>query len=44
METIRLEVHHRSIFLDQRPFIFITEDAQGVEETTTQGVVARIER
>ena len=45
METIRLEVRHRgSIFLDERPFIFMTEEGGHVEETTTQGVVDRVQR
>ncbi len=44
METIRLEVRHRSVFLDQRPFVFVTEDGGHIEETSTRGVVDMVQR
>ena len=44
MEPIRLEVRQRTLFLDDRPFVFISEDGQQVEKTTTDGVVHRIQR
>lgn len=44
MKSIRLEVRHRSLLLDDRDFVFITEDGTEVEKTTTEGVVAHVER
>jgi len=44
VEPIRLEVRKRSLFLDRRDYIFITEDGIEIEKTTTEGVVARVER
>ena len=44
METLRLTVRNRTIMLDQREFVFITEDGLEVEHTNTDGVVKRITR
>ena len=44
MESLRLEIRRRSVLLDVRDFVFITEDGVQVEKTDTHGVVKRIER
>lgn len=43
MKSIRLEVRHRSVLLDDRDFVFITEDGTEVEKTDTEGVVKHVE-
>src|SRR5262245_30481610 len=44
MESLRLEVRCRSLFLDQRPFVFIDEEGLEVHRTDTEGVVRHVER
>lgn len=44
MDSLRLEVRHRSILLDRRDFVFVTEDGVEVEKTNTEGVVRRVTR
>ena len=44
MKSLRLEVRHRTVLLDARDFVFITEDGSEVEKTDTQGVVSHVER
>lgn len=44
MKMLRLEVRKRTILLDERDFVFITEDGVEVERTTTQGVIEHVER
>lgn len=44
MEQLRLEVRHRSLMLDKREFIFITQEGRQVERTDTEGVVQRVQR
>jgi len=41
---LRLEVRHRTLLLDERDYVFVTEDGVEVEKTTTEGVVSRVER
>jgi hypothetical protein len=41
---LRLEVRRRTLLLDERDYVFITEDGVEVEKTTTEGVVSRVER
>ena len=35
MDSLRLEVRRRSLLLDVRPFVFITEEGLEVEKTDT---------
>ncbi len=44
MESLRLEVRRRTLLLDRRQFVFITEDGLEVEKTDTEGVVRHVER
>ncbi len=44
MQSIRLEVRQRTLLLDQRDYVFVTEDGVEVTKTTTQGVVEHAER
>ena len=44
MDSLRLEVRRRSLLLDVRPFVFITEAGIEVEKTDTEGVVRHVER
>jgi hypothetical protein len=44
METLRLTVRKRTILLDVREFVFLTDDGLEVEHTDTDGVVKRITR
>ena len=44
MEQVRLKVRHRSVLLDRRDYVFITEDGVEVEKTNTDGVVKRVSR
>lgn len=41
---LRLEVRHRTLLLDERDYVFVTEDGVEVAKTTTEGVVSRVER
>src|SRR5690242_18781591 len=44
VKTLRLEVRHRTLLLDLRDFVFVTEDGTEVERTDTEGVVRHVER
>lgn len=44
MESLRLEVRQRTLLLDRRDFVFITEDGTEVETTDTEGAVRHVER
>lgn len=44
MEMLCLEVRQRTLLLDVRDFVFITEDGLEVEKTDTHGVVRHVER
>jgi len=41
---LRLEVRNRSLMLDRRDFVFISEDGVEIEKTDTEGVVRHVER
>ncbi len=44
MEMLRIEVRRRTMLLDRRDFVFVTEDGVEVVKTDTEGVVRHVER